>query len=42
MRQIIPTDKTLTDLEGMKEDPAVAAQQKTLAETSVVQPAPPP
>lgn len=38
MRQIIPTDKTLTDLEGMKEDPAVAAQQKTLAETSVVQP----
>ncbi len=38
MRQIIPTDKTLTDLEGMKEDPAIAAQQKTLAETSVVQP----
>jgi tripartite-type tricarboxylate transporter receptor subunit TctC len=26
MRQIIPTDKTLTDLEGMKEDPAVAAR----------------
>lgn len=38
MREIIPSDKTLTDLEGMKSDPAVAAQQATIQNTSVVQP----
>ncbi|MEE1295269.1 MAG: extracellular solute-binding protein [Bifidobacterium sp.] len=38
MRQIIPSDKTLTDLKGMSSDPAVKAQSETLANTSVVQP----
>lgn len=38
MRQIIPSDKTLTDLDGMSDDPAVKAQADTLENTSVVQP----
>lgn len=38
MRQIIPSDKSLTDLDGMADDPAVKAQADTLANTSVVQP----
>lgn len=38
LRQIIPTDKTLTDLDGMADDPSVAAQIDTINNTSIVQP----
>ncbi|NEG70554.1 extracellular solute-binding protein [Bifidobacterium choloepi] len=37
-RQIIPTDKTLTNLDGMADDPAVQAQIDTINNTSIVQP----
>ena len=38
MRQIIPSDKTLTNLEGMSTSPYVQAQLDTIAKTSVAQP----
>lgn len=38
MRQIIPSDKSLTDLDGMKTSPYVQAQLDTIAKTSVAQP----
>lgn len=38
MRSIIPTDKTLTDLSGMSDDPSVQAQMDTIENTSIVQP----
>lgn len=38
MRQIIPSDKSLTDLDGMKTSPYVQAQLETIAKTSVAQP----
>lgn len=38
LRHIIPTDKTLTNLEGMSSDPAVAAQMETIEKTSITQP----
>ncbi|EFA22083.1 extracellular solute-binding protein [Bifidobacterium gallicum] len=37
-RQIIPTDKSLADLEGISADPAAQAQINTIANTSIVQP----
>lgn len=38
LRGIIPSDKTLTDLKGMAEEPSVKAQMDTIANTSILQP----
>ncbi|WP_101671182.1 extracellular solute-binding protein [Bifidobacterium anseris] len=38
MREIVPSDKSLTDLEGMKDAPYVQAQVDTIDKTSVLQP----
>lgn len=37
-RQIIPTDKTLENLDGMSDEPSVAAQMNTINNASVLQP----